>query len=112
MTLRLTDIEVNGRVVPLVSSSHSVEGASESQDTAKKVAGGAVLGTLIGAVADGGKGAAWGAAIGAGAGTAAAAATSAKPAVVPAQSLVKFRLEQGLSVPIAVRVTEAAADGP
>ena len=112
MTLRLTDIEVNGRVVPLVSSSHTVEGASESKDTAKKVAGGAVLGALIGAVADGGKGAAWGAAVVAGAGTAASAATSAKPAVVPAQSLVRFRLEQGLSVPIAVRVTETAADDP
>jgi len=112
MTLRLTDIEVNGRVVPLVSSSYTVEGASESKDTAKKVAVGAALGALIGAVADGGKGAAWGAAIGAGAGTAASAATSAKPAVVTPQSVVKFRLEQGLSVPIAVRVMETAADGP
>ena len=112
MTLRLTDIEVNGRVVPLVSSSHAVAGASESKDTAKKIAGGAALGAAIGAVADGGSGAAWGAAIGAGAGTAASAATSAKPAVVAAQSVVTFRLEQGLSVPIAVRVTETAADGP
>jgi hypothetical protein len=112
MTLRLTDIEVNGRVVPLVSSSYVVEGASESKDTAKKIAAGAALGTVIGAIADGGEGAAWGAAIGAGAGTAASAATSGKPATVPAQSLVKFTLEQPLSVPIAVRVTEAATAGP
>ncbi len=112
MTLRLTDIEVNGRVVPLVSSSFVVEGASESKDTAKKIAAGAALGTVIGAVADGGEGAAWGAAIGAGAGTAASAATSGKPATVPAQSLVKFTLEQPLSIPIAVRVTEAATAGP
>ncbi len=53
------------------------------------------------------KGLPGGAAIGAG-----TAASSAKPAVVAPQSLVKFRLEQGLSLPMAVRVTETAADGP
>ena len=86
---------------------YRAEGASESQDTVKKAAAGAALGTLICAVADGGKGAAWGAAIGAG-----TAASAAKPAVVAPQSLVKFRLEQGSRFPLAVRVTETAADGP
>lgn len=110
MTLRPTDIEVNGKVVPLVGSSQVVQGASEGKDTTKKVASGAAIGALIGAVADGGEGALWGAAIGAGAGTAASAATKGRPASLPAQSRLSFTLQQPLAVPIFVKVDNVSAE--
>jgi hypothetical protein len=53
---------------------------------------------LIGALAGGGKGAAIGAAAGAGAGTAGAAFTGNKNIVLPAETLVNFRLLQPLEV--------------
>jgi hypothetical protein len=111
LTLRLTDIEVNGHVIPVLATPFAVQGASESKDTAKKIGGAAALGALIGAFADGGKGAAIGAAVGAGAGTAASAATEAKPASIPAQTQIQFTLEQPLAVPIMVKVSSTTADG-
>ena len=110
LTLRLTDIEVNGHVIPLSAAPYTVQGASESKNTAKKIGGGAALGALIGAVADGGKGAAIGAAVGAGAGTAASAATAGKPAGIPAQTRIPFALGQPLTVPIMVKVSSTTAD--
>ncbi len=77
--------------------------SSESKDTARKVAGGAALGALIGAIADGGEGAA----IGAGAGTAASAASEGQQVVIGAETLIQFRLEEALTVPIAVTVKTA-----
>ncbi len=105
LTLSLTDIDVNGRIISLSTSQHAVQGASQGRDTTKKIAGGALLGTVIGAIADGGQGAAIGAAVGAGAGTATVAATSGAAATVPAQTSIQFTLQQPLSVPIVVRVT-------
>ena len=40
---KLTDIQVNGRVIPLVSNRYVIEGKSSSQDTGRKVVGGAVV---------------------------------------------------------------------
>lgn len=107
LTLRLTDIQVDGHVIPLFAAPYAVQGASESKNTAKKVGGAAALGALIGAFADGGKGAAIGAAVGAGAGT---AATAGKPASRPAQTRIQFALEQPLTVPITVKVASTTAD--
>jgi hypothetical protein len=111
LTLRVTDIEVNGRVIPVSASPYAVQGAPESKDTAKKIGGAAAIGAMIGAIADGGSGAAIGAAVGAGAGTAASAATAGKPATLPAQTPVKFTLQQPLTVPIMVKVASTTADG-
>ncbi len=110
LTLRLTDIDVNGRVIPLMAAPISVQGAPESKDTAKKIGGACGIGALIGAIADGGTGAAIGAAVGAGAGTAASAATAGKPAGIPAQTRIPFALGQPLTVPIMVKVSSTTAD--
>ncbi|MGH9708908.1 MAG: BON domain-containing protein, partial [Candidatus Acidiferrales bacterium] len=64
--LELVKLEFQGRSYPLVSSTYDLSGSSRGKNTTKKVAGGAILGTLLGAIADGGKGAAIGAAAGAG----------------------------------------------
>jgi hypothetical protein len=111
LTLRLTEIDINGRVIPLMADPYLVQGAPESKDTAKKIGGAAAIGAVIGAIADGGSGAAIGAAVGAGAGTAASAATEGKAATMPAQTQVKFTLQQPLTVPITVKVASATADG-
>ena len=59
-------------------------------------AGGAGLGALIGGLAGGGKGALIGGLAGAGAGTAAGAYTGKRDVVIPAESVVRFRLTSSL----------------
>ena len=109
LVLVLTDIQVNGRVIPLVSNRYVIEGKSSSQDTGRKVVGGAGLGAMIGAIADGGSGAWKGAVIGAGVGTAASAATEGEQVAIYSQTKITFALEQPLVVPYAVRVASAGA---
>jgi hypothetical protein len=61
--LALTQININGQLVPITTQPIEDIAASSTRKTAK----GAATGAAIGAVADGGDGAAKGAAIGAGA---------------------------------------------
>ena len=56
------------------------------------------IGAAIGAIAGGGKGAAIGAGAGGGAGTAVVLSTHGDAAVVPAESVIQFRLEQPITV--------------
>jgi outer membrane lipoprotein SlyB len=72
------------------------EGLGTNKRTAEMVGGGAVLGTLIGAVAGGGKGAAIGAATGAAAGAGAQVLTRGKAVKVPAETKLRFKLDQPL----------------
>ncbi len=66
--------------------------------TATLVGGGAGAGALIGGLAGGGKGALLGGLLGAGAGTAGTAFTGNKEIVIPAESVVTFRLSSGVTV--------------
>jgi len=66
--------------------------------TAVMIGGGAGAGALIGALAGGGKGAAIGALVGGGAGTAGAAFTGNKEIVLPAETVVSFKLLQPIEV--------------
>jgi len=84
-TVSTTDVEQKGR-----------EGLGANKRTAEMVGGGAVLGTLIGAIAGGGKGAAIGAAGGAAAGAGAEVLTRGKAVRVPAESKLRFKLDQPL----------------
>lgn len=76
------------------------EGVGANRRTGKFVGGGAVLGTLLGAVAGGGKGAAIGALAGAGAGASAEMLTRGKHLNIPAESILNFRLEQPLRIDV------------
>jgi hypothetical protein len=101
LTLELTDIVINGTSYPLLTSTYEVKGKGEGGNTAKKVIGGAGLGALIGGLAGGGKGAAIGVTAGAAGGTAVAAAKKGEQLQIPSESLLEFRLEQPVSLPVA-----------
>jgi hypothetical protein len=90
LTLRLTAVEVDGRMAPVSTSSYHAEGKSHKKSNLEKIGGGTAAGALIGAFAGGGKGAAIGAAAGAGAGTGLAAATGKQEALIPAESALSF----------------------
>lgn len=101
LTIELTDIVINGTAYPLLTSTYEVKGKGEGSGTAKKVIGGAGLGALIGGIAGGGKGAAIGAAAGGGAGTAVSAAKKGQQVQIPSESLIEFRLQEPVSLPVA-----------
>jgi hypothetical protein len=93
-TLALSD----GETVAIATSAFDVDANSAKKKDAAKVAVGAGAGAIVGAIAGGGKGAAIGAGVGAGAGTAAVLATRGDPAVIPAGSVVSFKLKEPITV--------------
>jgi hypothetical protein len=101
LTLELTDVVINGAATPLLTSTYTLKGKGEGKKTAGKVLGGAGLGALIGGIAGGGAGAAIGVLAGAAGGTAVAASKKGEQLQIPSESLLEFRLEQPVSLPIA-----------
>src|SRR6266850_8374282 len=91
ITLDVDSITMAGRRYRVSTSDEELQnrkpGVGGNARTGKYVGGGAVLGTIIGAAAGGGKGAAIGAASGAGAGTAGAAATGKKDVAFPVETM-------------------------
>lgn len=103
LALDLRSISVNGRryVVEagdVAAASNKRGGIGANKRTGEFVGGGAVAGTLIGALAGGGKGAAIGALAGGAAGAGAQVLTRGKNLNVPAETILKFRLEQSLAL--------------
>lgn len=92
VTIRLTSVEISGKMVPISTSAFFVKGKSHTKSNATKIGGGAAAGAIIGALAGGGKGAAIGTLAGAGAGTGVAAATGKEPAIIHAETTVTFSL--------------------
>jgi outer membrane lipoprotein SlyB len=101
LVLDLQSVKVNGRRYTISTediAQKGNEGLGTNKRTAEMVGGGAVLGTLIGAVAGGGRGAAIGAATGAAAGAGTQVLTRGKAVKVPAESTLRFRLDQPLEL--------------
>jgi hypothetical protein len=105
LSLDLDSVTVNGRRYVVSTSNESVtgngsdkEGVGKNKRTGKYVGGGALAGTIIGAIAGGGKGAAIGAIAGAGAGAAGQTITKGGSVRVPAETLVTFRLDRPLTI--------------
>jgi hypothetical protein len=102
MTLALSSVTVHGRRYSVDSESLTEKGSKDglgaNKRTGKFVGGGAVGGALIGALAGGGKGAAIGALAGGAAGAGAQVLTRGKNLNVPAETVLKFRLENGLTL--------------
>jgi hypothetical protein len=101
LTLELTDIVINGTAYPLLTTTFEIKGKGEGKETTKKVAGGAGLGAIIGGIAGGGTGAAIGAGIGALGGTAMAGSKKGEQLAIPSESLIEFRIQQPVALPIA-----------
>lgn len=98
--LDLESIRVNGRryVVNSEDVKRGETGIGANRRTAEYVGGGAALGTLLGAIAGGGKGAAIGAIAGAAAGGGVQVLTKGKEIRVPAETVLNFRLEEPLQL--------------
>ncbi len=99
LVLDVQSVQVNGRRY-LVSTENlnqaGSQGIGKNKRTAEYVGGGAALGTVIGAIAGGGKGAAIGALAGAAAGGGAQVLTKGKEIRVPAETVLTFRLDRPL----------------
>jgi len=98
LALRLERIDVQGHSFPVMTSTISHVEKGKGRRSLGFIGGGAGLGALIGGLAGGGKGALIGAAAGAGAGTAGTAFTGNRQIVIPAESILTFRLEHSVQL--------------
>jgi hypothetical protein len=98
LQVRLDRVHTNWGSYPVETSSISRAENGKGKRTLMMGGGGAALGALIGGLTGGGKGAAIGAAAGAGAGTAGSAFTGNKQIVLPAETLLSFKLEQPVQI--------------
>jgi len=101
VALDLKSVNVNGRTYAIESSGVSQtgkEGVGKNKRTAKYVGGGALAGTVIGALAGGGKGAAIGALAGGAAGAGAQTLTKGKNVNIPAETELTFKLAQDVTL--------------
>jgi hypothetical protein len=97
VALTLQSISVNGNTYTVQSNSETQagnRGIGANKRTAEMTGGGAALGTIIGAIAGGAKGAVIGGVLGAGAGGTAQVLTRGKQVNVPAETLLRFQLNQ------------------
>ena len=98
ISLSLVSMSLNGRAVPISTSTVSAEGHSHKGRNLKWIGGSAAGGALLGGIFGGGKGALIGSAVGAGGGTAAAAATGKKDVGFGVEHRLNFRLTQSVTV--------------
>jgi hypothetical protein len=98
LQVELVGLAIGAQTYATESGAVEKVGASRGKRTAATIGGGAVLGTLIGAIAGKGKGAAIGAAVGAGAGTAVQASTKGQQVQIPAETKLDFTLKVPITV--------------
>jgi hypothetical protein len=100
ITLDVDSISVGGRRYRVSTEDQELQnhrdGVGGNKRTGQFVGGGAIFGAIIGAIAGGGKGAAIGAVAGAGAGAGAQIITQGKEIHVPAETVLRFRLDRPL----------------
>jgi len=105
MMLDIKSITVGGRRY-LVSTTDLKEGSAtgigKNKRTAEAVGGGAALGSILGAIAGGGKGAVIGVLAGAAGGAGVQVLTRGKDVRVPAETVLEFRLDK----PVALRAEQ------
>ena len=98
LAIRLDSIRSGGRNYPVETSTVERVEKGKGKRTAGFIGGGAGLGAIIGGLAGGGKGALIGGLAGGGAGTAGTAFTGNKEIVIPAETVLTFRLERPVHV--------------
>ncbi len=108
LTIQLTSLTRHGDQIALSTDPYSTEGKGRGKNTALKTGGGAAVGAVLGGIFGGGKGAAIGAGAGGGLGAGANAITRGEQVQIPAESLIRFRLANAITV----RVSGADASTP
>jgi hypothetical protein len=98
MALTLTQLDVNGTQYRIDTSNLSRTKSGKGRRSAAFIGGGAGMGMLIGGVATGGVGLLVGGLAGGGAGALGAAFTGNRDLAIPAESVVSFRLQDGLTL--------------
>ena len=98
LELRLTSMTLNGTRYPLETRDLTRSKKGKGKRSLAMIGGGTGLGMLIGGVASGGTGLLIGGLAGAGAGTAGAGLTGNSDIVIPAESIVHFRLADDLTL--------------
>jgi hypothetical protein len=114
LILKLTALEIDGKIYAIDSHLFQVMGASKTPQTEKKVATGATIGAVAGAAftgvsarngvitsSDKAASSAAGAVVGAGVGTIVAAATPGPVVTLPSESEVEFTLAVPVTLPVA-----------
>src|SRR5216117_761148 len=96
--LELTQVVVNGIPYSMTTSEYNEVGEARGSQTAKRAAGGAGIGAVIGAIAGGGKGAAIGAGVGGGGATAVQVLTKGEKLNIPSETKLEFTLRAPLVV--------------
>jgi hypothetical protein len=99
LQLALTEVTTaDNQRVPIVTDAFLQKGPDTTKSDAAKVGIAAGIGAAIGAIAGKGKGAAIGAGAGGAAGAGTVLATRGKPAVLPAETLVRFKVSQAVTI--------------
>ena len=98
LELRLTSLTLNGTRYPLETRDLRETKKGKGKRSAALIGGGTGLGMLIGGVASGGTGLLIGGLAGGGAGTAAAGLTGNRDLDIPAESIVRFKLADDLTL--------------
>ena len=99
LAIELTQLVTSdGQRVPIETETFEKRGESSTGQDAAKVGAVAAIGAAIGAIAGGGKGAGIGAAAGGAAGAGDVMLTRGKPAVLPAETHVRFRLRNSVTI--------------
>jgi hypothetical protein len=98
LELRVDRVHTNWGSYAVATSTIERAESGKGKRSAGLIGGGAGFGALIGGLAGGGKGAAIGLLAGGGAGTAGSAFTGNRQIVLPAETLLIFRLEHGVHI--------------
>ena len=97
MAIELTRLRTaDGQTISIQTDAFERQAEASHHADAAKVGGAAAVGAIIGAIAGGGKGAAIGAVAGAGAGAGAQIITQGKEVHVPAETVLRFKLDRPL----------------
>lgn len=99
LILQLTSLTFQNKSYQIVTNHAMQQAKSRGKRSAAMIGGGGAAGALIGGLAGGGKGAAIGAVAGAGAGTAGATMTGKRDLVIPAETILDFKLTAPLTLP-------------
>lgn len=98
LVIKLNRVRSKWGSYPVETSSIARAEKGKGKRSAALIGGGAGLGALIGGIAGGGKGVAIGALAGGGAGTAGSAFTGNKQIVLPAETLLTFKLDHSVHI--------------